>query len=180
MGLTHAYNSSEVFDMLVHINNDTDYNTTSIISSAPFQVCLCERNIPDCSGDFQYQFPRTVYPGETFQVSVVAVGQRDGTTSGTVVSSITPQNRGTTLRSSQYLQQTSKACTTLNYTVSSLLQTVHILLDTEASPCSSFVGDILDISVSLNQTCPPGFNLSESEKSCVCEPSLHNIQTAAL
>ena len=38
----------------------------------------CEHNLPDCSEN-HYIMPRTVYPGETFQVSVVAVGQRHGT-----------------------------------------------------------------------------------------------------
>ena len=31
---------------------------------------------------------------------------------------------------------------------------------------------ILHITVNLNWTCPPGFNISEMEKSCVCEPRL--------
>ena len=72
-----SYNSGEVFDMIVH-NNDTDYNTTSNIFSDPLQICPCEHNLPDCSEN-HYIMPRTVYPGETFQVSVVAVGQRHGT-----------------------------------------------------------------------------------------------------
>jgi len=50
--LTHgldSYSSGEVFDMIVH-NNDTDYKTTSNISSDPLQICLCEHNLPVCSG----------------------------------------------------------------------------------------------------------------------------------
>ena len=34
------------------------------------------------------KFPYTVYPGETFQVSVAAVGQRNGTVPSTVISII--------------------------------------------------------------------------------------------
>ena len=43
-------------------------------SSDPLQVCLCEKNLPKCSMS-QYELPHVVYPGETFQVSVVTVGQ---------------------------------------------------------------------------------------------------------
>ena len=71
--LTHgldSHNSGEVFDMIVHIKDDTDYNATSNITSQPLQMCPCETNLPDCSEPFIYNFPHKVYPGETFQVSV--------------------------------------------------------------------------------------------------------------
>ena len=51
-------------------------------------------------------------------------------------------------------------------------------LQAEGSPCSKFESTYiynkkqLDIFVKLNQTCPPGLNISESEKSCVCEQRL--------
>ena len=171
--LTHgleSHSSGEVFDMIVY-SNDTDYNTTSNISSDPLQICLCENNLPDCSEEF----PRKVYPGETFQVSVVAVGQRHGTVPSGVVSIIDQGSNPGHLPDSQHLQTANNTCTKLNYTVLSLSQHVDIELHPDDSPCSVvFASDTntLYISVSLNQTCPPGFNLSLSEKSCVCEPRL--------
>ena len=66
--------SGKVFDMIVH-NNHIDDNTTSTISSDPLRICYCENNLPNCSGSW-YHFAHTVYLGETFQVSVVAVGQK--------------------------------------------------------------------------------------------------------
>ena len=74
---TDSYNSGEVFDKIFH-NNGTIYNTTSNVSSDPIQICPCEHNQLNCS-ETQYYYPRTVYPGEIFQDSVVAVGQRNGT-----------------------------------------------------------------------------------------------------
>ena len=65
--LTHgldSHSSGKVFDMMVHID-DTNYNTTSKISSDPLQICQCKNNLPDCS-DLWLYIPRTVYPGETF------------------------------------------------------------------------------------------------------------------
>ena len=164
-----SYSSGKVFDMIVH-NNDTDYNTTSNISSDPIYTCPCEN---DCSF-IPYDVPHTVYPGETFQVSVISFGPRHGAVSSGVISKIDQSvNPGDDLPDSQRLQQAKSTCTNLNYTLFSLSQTVKIKLHAEGSPCSNFGGIyILDIHVNLSLTCPPGFNISLSNKSCVCEPRL--------
>ena len=170
-----SYSSGEVFDMIFHIEDDSEHNTTSNISSDPFQICPCESNLPDCSESINYNFPHTVYPGETFQVSVVAVGQRDGTVPSRVISTIDNiHHPGTNLQGSQNLQQANNTCTKLNYTLlsPSQIQQVHIQLHAAESPCSKLSDFTLDISVSVYQTCPPGFSFSDSAKSCVCEPRL--------
>ena len=169
----YPYSSGTVFDMLVHIEDD---NTNSNISSLPLHICPCTNNFPNCSSYFRYNHrhnhhynhPRTVYPGDMFQVSVVAVGQRDGTVPSRVISTV----EDTSLLDSQYwLQQAKNTCTTFNYSVFSLSQSVAINLYPEGSPCSTSQ-DKLQIEVTLSQNCPPGFNISESAKSCVCEPRL--------
>ena len=161
--------------MLVNIKDDTHYSTTSVLSSDPLRICPCKDNLPNCRKFLQV--PNFVYPGETFHISVVAVGQRDGTVSSTVrstvrtsiITDICPPN----LLHYQYLQQTNNTCTKLNYNVFSLSQEVTITLHPEgSSSCPKHDGASLDISVNINQTCPPGFNISESERSCVCEPRL--------
>ena len=164
--------SGKVFDMIVH-NNDTDDNTTSTISSYPLSICICKNNRPDCS-DSWYNFKHTVYPGETFQLSVVALGQRNGTVPSRVISIIDQTFHSGHLLDSQHLQQINNTCTKLNYTVLSLSQYVVIGLNPEGSPCSVFADTNSDVYVTvyLHQNCPPGFNSSESEKSCVCEPRL--------
>ena len=177
-----SHSPSEVFDTLFN-NNDTAYNTTSKISSIPLYMCLCENNLPDCKwppGSISY--PQLVYPGETFQISVVAAGQRKGTVSSTVrstaITSIVDvqltvtNNHPVNLLDYQYLQQTNNTCTKLNYTVLSLSQEVVLVLHPEGSPCSPYKFGLLLLSVTINQTCPPGFNISESARSCVCEPRL--------
>ena len=98
--------SGEVFDMIVY-NNDTDYNTPSNISSDSLRICLCENNHPNCS-KYRYVVPHKVYPGETFQVSVVAVGQRNGPVPSGVISSI--EHPRTNLQVSQDLQQANNIC----------------------------------------------------------------------
>ena len=150
-----SYSSGEVFDKLVHIEDD---NTTSSISSDPFHICPCENNYPDCSvSSIHY----TAYPGETFQFSVVGVGQRNGTVPAAV--------RGTLNPGYEYFQKTNSTCTSLNNTVFSLDKvTIKLYAD---GPCSTFSG-MLNLVLTINQNCPPGFIISESERSCICEQRL--------
>ena len=53
----------------------------SKITSDPTRVCLCMDGKPDC---FTILATKTHYPGETFTVSAVVVGQELGTVNGTV------------------------------------------------------------------------------------------------
>ena len=162
-----SHSSGEVFDMLVHIEDDNDYNRNSNISSDPLRICPCENNFPDCSKSW-YNVPHAVDPGEIFQVSVVAIGQRNGTVSSTVISIVEKDPKTNPLHSEYRLQPANNTCTTLSYAVSSLSRYVLIGLHADGSPC----GDKLVIEVIVYQACPPGFNLSESARSCVCEPRL--------
>ena len=167
-----TYRSGEVFDLLFHIKDDTNYSTTSKISSVPLHICVCKDNLPDCSGPLHYTVPNLVYPGETFHISVVTVGQRDGAVSSMVRSAAQfnlTDPHPVNLLDYQRLQQTNNTCTKLNYTVLSLSQKVSIGMHPENSPCSSGSPDVW---VNLNQTCPLGFNISTSARSCVCEPRL--------
>ena len=157
----NSYSSGEVFDMLVHYEDDNTMNSS--ISSDPFGICSCEGNHSDCSNSPTY----SVYPGETFHVSVVAVGQRNGIVPSAVRSRFT---KGF-LQGLQYIQETKSACTKLSYTVFSLSDN-DVQLELYADgPCTTF-SDELVLQLDINQTCPPGFNLSSVESSCVCEPRL--------
>ena len=153
-----GYRFSEV--LVVEYQAD---KTTSIISSDPFHICLCENNLPDCSEVTQ---TLSVYPGETFQVSVVTVGQGNGIVPAAVKSNM-DEGR---LLNSQYIQRTTKKCTILNYTVFSqwTLSKLELYAD---GPCSTF-GDKFTFRLNVNQTCPPGFNISREETACVCDEAL--------
>ena len=157
-----SYSSGEVFDMLVDIEND---HTNSSISSLPFRVCPCENSLPDCE---KSELKYAVYPGERFQVSVVAVGQRDGTVAAEIESRVLLSDA--TLLSSQYTQYANNTCTALDYTVFSLSKSAVVELYADF-PCSTF-SYVLNVSLTINQTCPPGFNISESKRACICEQRL--------
>ena len=98
---------------------------TSAFSILP-NNCILGDNLPDCSKS-DYTFPRTVYPSETFQVSVVAVGQRNGAVPSTVISIINQEFHTGLLPGSQHVQQANRTCTKLNYTVLSLSLNVSMV-----------------------------------------------------
>ena len=109
----------------------------------------------------------SVYPGETLQISVVAIGQRNGIVPGLIRGQISNGR----LLSSQTFQQTTKTCTTLNYTVFSLQSAT---LELYANDLCSVFGDVVAFQLNINQTCPPGFSLKNSSMSCVCDQALQN------
>ena len=125
--------SGVVLDTIAHIEDD---NTTSGISSDPFQVCLCENNHLDCSTNIT---KKKVFSGETFHISVVALGQRNGTVPADVISTTDTGN----LLGSQYSQKTSTTCTKLTYTVFPQSFSMYLKLYADG-PCSTF-GKILNI-----------------------------------
>ena len=88
--------------------------------SNPTRVCLCTNNLPDCNIT---QYNVTAYPGETFQIPAVAVGQRFGTIPFTVHTRVTsislidqPQ-----IKSLQEAQKVKGTCTNLMYTILAML-----------------------------------------------------------
>ena len=137
--------------------------TTSNISSDPFHICLCETNLPDCS---EVTKTLSVYPGETFQVSVVTVGQGNGIVPAAVKSNM-DEGR---LLNSQHIQHTTKKCTILNYTVFSQWTFSQLELYADG-PCSTF-GDKFTFRLNVNHTCPSGFNISREESACICDEAL--------
>ena len=159
-----SYSSGEVFDNLIKSENG---NTNPNVSSDPFHICSCANNRPNCSKSGKSY---KVYPGETFYVSVVAVGQRNGKAPTKVIGRLTCDGiwSHTThignLQPFQYAQLTSNTCTTLSYTVFARFN-LHLELHTDG-PCSTFSNE-LDLKLDVNLTCPPGFNLSVIKKSCL-------------
>ena len=95
-----TYNSGKVFDMLVQMIQPQAFLLTH------FAYVYVKTTI-------QTTIIQSRHSGETFQVSVAAVGQRSGIVPAAVGSRM---DRGR-LSTSQYVQQTTKTCTMLTYTV---------------------------------------------------------------
>ena len=69
------------------VNEMSMINTSSAsaISSSPSRVCLCVKHVPDC---LEYNISIPLYPGQSFNVSALTVGQHFGTARGSVYAQI--------------------------------------------------------------------------------------------
>ena len=153
-----------LFSSITEVNT----NNGSIISSNPNRICKCINGQPDCS-DPPSPYEVGVYPGQTVGVSLVAVGQRNGTVPSATTAVYDPDDGATfgDLQSTQRIDHTT--CTEFNYTIISrkLTETFKIYVD---SSCGS-EGIPLSVNVTLLK-CPIGFTLSNSSNQCVCEERL--------
>ena len=155
----------------------------STISSNPTRVCVCSDNLPNCSIT---HYNVTAYPGETFQIPAVAVGQRFGIVPFTVHSRFSSIDYGTPpkMKSLQKTQSVRRVCTNLTYTIASSRQIEEMILTVDKLdklPTQYFIQyqeinklplifKDLHIHIQLNP-CPLGFALNDS--SCICHPQLH-------
>ena len=170
------------FDTIFHIEDAS--KQLSPVSSNPTRVCICTNDLPDCNIT---QYNVTAYPGETFQLTAVAVGQRFGTVPYPVESKFILVNSSSSpqMKPLQVTQRVRGVCTNLTYTILSRHQKEEMILSVYKSnvPYKS-AADIsgsraskavllqftdLHVHIRLNP-CPLGFVLHNS--SCTCHPQL--------
>ena len=162
--VAQQFHSGMIFNKIFNIINGKNASRELVISSEPFRPCPCYYGQENCS---QSDVTVTAYPGETFSVSLVAVGQRNGIVPSLIQSTI--NGNEASLGDLQYAQSTKNACTPLHYTVSSISHSVTLTLLADG-PCLD-LGDFLQVNVDL-KSCPVGFQLSEASKQCICEQRL--------
>ena len=86
----------------------------SSISSPPREICLCQNNRPDCK--MKSHIPQKRFPGETFVIEAVLVGQFKGNVPGTVEANLMSKN--SRLKEGERVQKLSlTSCNQLNYTI---------------------------------------------------------------
>ena len=159
---------------------ETDNLDLSPVSSQPIRACLCSNSKPDC---FKSHHTVKAYPGETFQISIVGVGQM----CGTVPSTIHAQFRQTNITNLpeidtlQSVQKVGRFCKYLSYTVKSSNAVEELALNVVESTINK---DVLDVFSSLDyfedaiihielQPCPLGFLLHKLV--CICHPQLQAL-----
>ena len=130
-------------DNHVNFSLSPDLNETlSPVSSAPWRVCLCDSNgRPQCANMSRIFTNVSVNRGETFTLSMIAVGYDFGTTVGSVYSKFIYSNHCSKLEQSQYNQlvNSSQTCTSLNYTIYTKDDNVLLQLQTSALPVPVYV-----------------------------------------
>ena len=117
---------------------------SSKITSDPTRVCLCMDGKPNCYTIFA---TKTHYPGETFTVSAVVVGQELGTVNGTVYAQFLPLQHSETEPSLRELQQSQHvghdSCTELKYSIQSVFNHEILVLTAQAVSVSEYMDPVV-------------------------------------
>ena len=151
------------------------------IASDPIRVCICEGVFPMCN---QTDYSIKAFPGQTFQIEVVAVGQRMGIVPSVVTTELS-DGEGR-LGEGQAIQGAGRECTALNFAIFSIneletlnlkvrdvefqnLRNLHRLLEGSKY---QFLTQQFSVSIAL-QKCPLGFLFSSVSKTCLCLQSIN-------
>ena len=199
-GIPHCRYLNSLIHSTNHLNFEPSlHSDTSVISSDPTRVCLCENGKPNCALVFNSGSNFTHYPGEEFPITAAVVGDMLGTVSGSVHAQILPQNNAT-LGDLQHSQQTNNhKCTELKYSLFSEPGLAVMVFTADNIPVQNYPNnstiqgilkhitggivtyEVLTTPVYINVTvlpCPPGFMISDPLHSqCVCDSFLqsHNM-----
>ena len=170
------------FEQLFKINTNT--SDLSPVSSEPVRVCICSDSKPVCN--ITYHTVKA-YPGETFLISAVGVGQLYGT----VPSTILAQFRQTNATIQPQVHRVEQFCSYLSYTVESSNTVEDIILTVQSdinkemvdemnkslnsghniSPKKQFYNIVVHIHL---KKCPLGFIMNKTV--CVCYPQLQMLK----
>ena len=157
--------SVKVFDSLFNFDNST--HSPSLISSNPIRMCFCNTSTISFAG--RQTLEKEIYPGQLFEVEVVAVGQYNGTTPAVATATVIDGNTTEVLEAVQVAQETHITCTKLQYRILSNKSYEVIQLQPAGVP-QEFVDHSTDaiLNVTLLE-CPPFFEMKQSYKRCDCD-----------
>ena len=175
--MNHSYCSSfnkEIYNKIFNVPNNT--RDFSSISSPPHHICICQNRKPDCK--IKSYFPPNKFPGETFSIQAVIVGQFDGTVPGTVEANLLSKH--SSIKQGERVQKLySTNCNQLDYTISTSSHDEVLMLRVQQ------IGDISEFEDKFNfndikihiqfKNCPLGFSRTTDEySSCDCSWLIKN------
>lgn len=143
-----------IFDTITDF--DSQPPSTSLVASDAVKICFCFEGIHDCSVK---SWTVSKYPGEEFHVSVIGIGQRDGTVPAVVQ---TQHN---------YFQRTESTCTNASYRVSSSASTEQLYLTATTAKVNSPSPLLVTVNLIPCDTLV-GFRLDSEKEVCSCELQL--------
>ena len=147
----------------------------SAVSSDPLHICTCIDGLTNCSASYH---PKTVYPGGTLEVPVIALGQRNGTTAAVI--QVTDTSNSISISNLEGIQNIDNTCNTLKYTIQSCaVGTTQEMTLYAQGPCSPAQTNTLTVTVNI-ENCPPGFQLSMNEPICICAERLQQFTNTCL
>ena len=156
---------------LTLVNQST---SSSLYSSTPIRVCMCEDSIPNCNITFTSLKTR---PGRTLTFEAVTVGQGFGVVPSIVQAQISPD---IDIKDNEMYQNVGKTCTKLNYTV--LFEMVYdiqsLTLKVERfhffneiarnNPNDVLFKDLIIVLYSI--PCAKGYTFNNLTRICECSP----------
>ena len=155
-----------LFNNISHISP----NTLSKVASDPYCVGICNTSTPECS----MLKVDPIFPGESFNVSAVIVGDEGGTVAGSVFATFKPLHsiRPWLAAGESTQRVTQLHCNELEYTIFSRNVYEELGLTTvntigEYSDPVIFTEHPTFILITL-LPCPPGFTLMEASARCDC------------
>ena len=166
----------DIFTIFPPVTNDT-----SSITSDPQRVCFCSINnsrdkrlTKDCN-DNGTERHTNVYPGSTFKVPLVIVGERYGTVPGVVIA--TNVSNESSVQSIK-----NNKCITLTYSLASELmcsgkEGINIAFSVQGRDSRKKYSTSLSLSVTL-KPCPLGFAAQDPKSlqcGCICHQALRKL-----
>jgi len=155
----------DIFFELFSFNHTV--HDTSYIASDPLEVCFCKDEKPDCSIITYEAVNGNIYSGGSLQVSLVVVGQYNGTVPGEVTY-VTLENGGNT---SRYFS-TGKRCENHSITVDSTNREETLLLRVQNAHADYRLNLKKKLIKIFIKDIPLGFEFADNKYECISKPNL--------
>ena len=165
-------------DNMLQMLNMSGQMGPSWVSSDPQGVCFCDDNEqPSYNHKCHKEHPVIeVYPGAKFNVSMITVGQMNGSTPGSIVATLDDSDKNGSDRLIVYRDRNanSSKCENMTFILQSKRKLINIHFDTVPSltitgPKTHVHSQSARLTVSL-KPCPTGFFKNENH-SCSCNPA---------
>ena len=163
--------SKKIFAEIFDLQNQVG---PSRISSDPRMVCFCiesqQFRDQSCIVD---SHEVEVYPGEEFTVSVITVGQMNGSTSGSIITKLKDDDSQSHVLVRLSHPEPSAKCVILKFALNSNRSKAEISFKPVTSEIAShYRSTTLNLTVHL-RICPLGFQLTATPPyKCICSPAL--------
>ena len=150
-----------------------EFKTDNSVASNPTRVCMCTNSKLN---KYRVEAHIEVFPGQTFEIEVVAVGQRFGM----IPASVRAETGSNVIDHLQKLQDTDNHCTKLKFTVRSSNRNETILLSIDGQIRPKWINESINIPdeflkfkmfIALKK-CPLGFEFDSRKNICSCQPYL--------
>ena len=152
-----AFMGQIIFDYISYIEPQ---NTTSLISSEAVNICFCVNNTFDCNSRKMTVFH---YPGETLHISMIGLGQRDGTVPAVVFGHLASCSNIEHIITSI---ETGRTCSMINCSLYTSNEVEYLRFEVEAQ--SVIPGSLLVEIVVQHCETLVGFVLDNASSVCTC------------